>query len=250
MRKAVPPTKLPPDDGRGANRDGTPVRPTIDPATLTSFFDNHGTLEHLRADRVVSDLASVGPHLALLTSGMLVASLDLPDDRRQVLSIFCPGDVIFAQAFKTTAAVRLRALSDAELRVLTPEALEAAREAAPITLSLLLATALNHLSELMLHSAALGRLRSDERLATFFLELALRRGQSVGPTATLDFEMRRDDIADYLGLNPDTLSRSMSRLRRENVISFLTAGRVIANLEALAARTPLGAAMLAANRAA
>ena len=60
--------------------------------------------------------------------------------------------------------------------------------------------------------------------------------------------MRRDDIADYLGLNRDTLSRAMTRLRRDKALTFLNAGRVIAHLETLAARTPLGSALLAGSQ--
>ena len=124
-------------------------------------------------------------------------------------------------------------------------ALGAARRSTPSTVQTLLKAAVGHLSDLMLHSAALGRLKTDERVATFFLEFALRIGKIHHQTATMDLGMHREDTADYLGLNPDTLSRAMSRLRREWVVTFVNAGRVIVQLDALFERTPLGPAMRA-----
>ena len=241
-------TARPPDDGCGTRRASGALRPSVEEVALADFFEQHGTMRRLPADRVVRDFAENDLRLALVTSGMIAAAIDLPDDRRQVLCIYCPGDVIFADAFAPAATVRLRALADVELRTMSSPALDAARETAPATVSVLLLAAIEHLSELMLHSAALGRLRSEERLATFFLELALRIGQPRQGTATLNFEMRREDIADYLGLNRDTLSRAMSRLRRDHVVTYVNAGCFIVNLDALSARTPLGAALLAAHK--
>jgi CRP-like cAMP-binding protein len=185
--------------------------------------------------------------LAMVTSGMLIAGIDLPDHRRQILFVYCPGDVIFADALTRVGAVNLRALSDVELSVLSEAALGAARRSSPSTVQPLLQAPVGHLSDLMLHSAALGRLKTDERVATFFLEFALRIGTIHHQTATMDLGMRHEDIADYLGLNPDTLSRALSRLRRERVVTFVNAGRVIVHLDALSERTPLGPAMRAGH---
>lgn len=239
-RPASPPL---PEDGSDSQRPQERLRHATDRSALAAFFDNHGTLRRLGRGRVLSDRKGSDLHLALVKSGTLIAGIDLPNHRRQVLFIYCPGDVIFADSFMSNSSVRLRSLSDVQLSVMSDSALLSARESAPATIQALLQAAADHLAGLMLHSASLGRLRTEERVATFFLELAIRLGNAHHSTATIDFDMRREDIADYLGLNPDTLSRSLSKLRREKVVTFVNSGRVVANLDALCERTPLAASM-------
>ncbi len=54
-----------------------------------------------------------------------------------------------------------------------------------------------------------------------------------------ELPFNRKDIADYLGLNPDTLSRIMSRLKAAGLIGHSERNRaVVRDFPALAARTP------------
>ena len=249
--EAMPKQELPPSvplqEGSEARELDNGARRLVDRAALAAFFKLHAAPRRVGTDRVLPDFHEFGLSLALVTSGMLIAAMDLPDHRRQILFVYCPGDVIFADALTRVGAVGLRTLSDVELSVMSETSLMAARQATPATVQTLLEAVVGHLSDLMLHSATLGRLKTDERVATFFLEFALRLGTVHHGTATMDLGMRREDIADYLGLNPDTLSRAMSRLRRERVVTFVNAGRVTVQLDALVERTPLGPAMLAGH---
>jgi len=223
--------------------------PGFDQARLQALFARHASRGTVPADRTL-DFGAGGMHVVTVHEGALLASIELPDDRRQVLCFYWPGDVLFAELFRPERSVRLRALRHVAYSGMTAAEFAAARAETPEAVPLLLSAALRNLSDLMLHSAAIGRLRSEERLATFFLELALRTGHAGRDAVTLDFEMRRDDVADYLGLNRDTLSRAMSKLRRDKVLTFITAGRVVARLEALSERTPLARAMLMGRSAA
>jgi CRP/FNR family transcriptional regulator len=245
MPKQVLPPFVPLQEGSEACELDNGARHLVDQAALAAFFKLHATRRRVGTDRVLPDFHEFGLSLAMVTSGMLIAAMDLPDNRRQILFVYCPGDVIFADALTRVGAVGLRTLSDVELSVISETSLMAARQARAETVQTLLEVAVRHLSDLMLHSAALGRLKTDERVATFFLEFALHLGTVHHGTATMDLGMRREDIADYLGLNPDTLSRAISRLRRERVVTFVNAGRVIVHLDALSERTPLGPAMRA-----
>ena len=88
--------------------------------------------------------------------------------------------------------------------------------------------------------AAVGRLDCQQRVATFLTELALRTGMRTA-CGGIDFAMplSRTDMADYLGLNADTLSRTISRLRASGLVSHPERRRVLVHdLEALAALTP------------
>jgi DNA-binding transcriptional regulator YhcF (GntR family) len=81
------------------------------------------------------------------------------------------------------------------------------------------------------------------------VELALRTGESSpGGGAAFDLPFNRKDIADYLGLNPDTLSRIMSRLKAAGLISQSERHRaVVHDFGALAARSPAARALIEVN---
>lgn len=67
----------------------------------------------------------------------------------------------------------------------------------------------------------LGQLNSTERLAHFLVELhELYTSRHMG-AAPLTLPLTRQDIADYLGLRLETVSRSFSKLREVHVISLV-----------------------------
>ena len=215
---------------------------------LQSFAAQYGTEMQIAPDRALPAYGGQGFRLGLVKSGILLATIELPNDRRQVLCLYCPGNLIFADAFARNEGAKFKAVGEVTILGLNDQSFCNAQAQAPGALAMLLSEATRHINDLMLHSAAIGRLRSEERLATFFLELALRIAQPARDAASFEFRMRRDDIADYLSMNRDTLSRSMSQFRRDGVISFVNPNFVIVQWKALSDRTPLAAAMLEWHR--
>ena len=72
------------------------------------------------------------------------------------------------------------------------------------------------------HLLLLGRKNALERLAAFLLEMADRSGSS----EVLDLAMPRHDIADYLGLTLETVSRMFAELKEMGPIKLESARRV------------------------
>jgi CRP/FNR family nitrogen fixation transcriptional regulator len=72
------------------------------------------------------------------------------------------------------------------------------------------------------HSLLLGRSGAAVKVATFLVDMADR----VGCGQIIDLPMARQDIADYLALTIETVSRTLSRLERDAFISLPTARRV------------------------
>lgn len=68
----------------------------------------------------------------------------------------------------------------------------------------------------------LGRMSATERVATFLLDMFERRDV----TRALDLPMSRYDIADYLGLTVETVSRVLTTLKRDGVIGIPTPQRI------------------------
>jgi CRP/FNR family nitrogen fixation transcriptional regulator len=68
------------------------------------------------------------------------------------------------------------------------------------------------------HLLVLGRQNSVERVAAFLLEMSQRQGG----LPQVELPMSRTDIADYLSLTIETVSRVLSRLKQKGVIRLPT----------------------------
>jgi CRP/FNR family transcriptional regulator len=64
----------------------------------------------------------------------------------------------------------------------------------------------------------LGNARAQQRLAAFLLEQAARRRLRGEPAAQLQLRMSREDIAAYLGLTVESISRMLSAFRRAGAV--------------------------------
>lgn len=82
----------------------------------------------------------------------------------------------------------------------------------------LLNAALQEISNMQDHFLTLGLKSAPEKLASFLLFSADRIGSQVGANVQFDLPMPRTDIADYLGLTPETVSRTFTQLRQKKLI--------------------------------
>jgi hypothetical protein len=64
----------------------------------------------------------------------------------------------------------------------------------------------------------LGKRSADERLAAFLFSLSQRFGMRGYSSSEFNLSMSRNDIANYLGLAVETVSRLFSRLQEEGVL--------------------------------
>jgi CRP/FNR family transcriptional regulator len=98
--------------------------------------------------------------------------------------------------------------------------------------------AIRELSQARDHMVLLGRRSADEKVATFLLGWRERLFSLKRSSNTVPLPMSRQDIADYLGLTIETVSRTFTKLERHGAIEILHGGislRDPARVEALAA---------------
>jgi len=76
----------------------------------------------------------------------------------------------------------------------------------------------------------LGRMKAEERLATFLLSFSRRLQKLGNSSSVLRLPMSRQDLGDYLGLALETVSRLFSRFQEEKLITVQ--GRNIKLLDA------------------
>lgn len=98
----------------------------------------------------------------------------------------------------------------------------------------------------ILHAMLAGNLSGEERLATVLIEQALILGKPAGAGYAFNAPMSRGCLADYLALNPDTVSRAVSRLRDNGILAMPKRTMVlIKDFAALCALSPVAKALTA-----
>jgi CRP/FNR family transcriptional regulator, anaerobic regulatory protein len=81
----------------------------------------------------------------------------------------------------------------------------------------------------------LGRRNAEERVASFLLAFRERLARVATRSVTIPLPMSRQDIADYLGLTIETVSRTISKLAREKLIVVVPDGIRILDVNRLSA---------------
>ena len=66
----------------------------------------------------------------------------------------------------------------------------------------------------------LGRKTAEEKISTFIWQWCGRTGQGCEPGCMIDLPMNRADIADYLGLTTETVSRTLSRFAKDGLVAI------------------------------
>jgi len=105
----------------------------------------------------------------------------------------------------------------------------------------ILHAALREISAMQDHFMMLSHKTAMEKVASFLITLVQRTGTPIGNYTTCTLPMSRADIADFLGLTVETVSRVLTRLRKENVITLeRTKTVLIRDMEALALASQVG----------
>jgi CRP/FNR family transcriptional regulator len=161
-----------------------------------------------------------------LTRGCLKLYKLLPDGRRQVTGFMFPGDFL-GISIDDEHAFTAESLEESELcwfprnrfDVFVDEHGQLERE--------LYRVAAHELAAAQQQMVLLGRKTAAERVASFFLMLAGKAGRRGAKAARfVDLPMSRSDIADYLGLTKETVSRVLSSLRRDRLIRLEALDRI------------------------
>ena len=161
-----------------------------------------------------------------ITGGMVRLYRLLADGRRQIIGFLLPGDFLglalserhafCADAVDPVTACRFSRTDFSCLVGSKPRLLQRLHE-----------VAMHELALAQDHIVLLGRQTAGERVAAFLVQLRDRRsrhGAAGHLHLHLPLPMTRADIADYLGLTLETVSRTISRLARENLLLVVPGG--------------------------
>lgn len=185
--------------------------------------DEIGELERIMSSKsLIADeiLVTEGDPLKRVysvTSGMLRLSVALPDGRRQITGFLLPGDYL-GLADEDIHSATAEAIGEAQLCSFSAREIGAVIERFPRLKDRLHRFTRAALRQSRENQMILGRLAPVEKLASFLVTMSDRAAEHCMPFEPLPLPMSRTDIADYLGLTIETVSRSFTKLRNSGHI--------------------------------
>jgi CRP/FNR family transcriptional regulator, anaerobic regulatory protein len=194
-------------------------------AVCTALPEEHArTLETLAGDvklhagQLLAREGDARRYVFTVTSGALRRIRTLPDGRRLVAGFIMPGDYI---GFSVGPKYRhsIEAVTDSVLCAVSHKDMESLCGSFPGLEHELYQRACADLDATRHNLMSLARMTPLERLAGFLLEMADKRRRQGQDPALVLLPMTRTDIADYLGLTVETVSRSFTRLRGQGLIA-------------------------------
>jgi len=156
-----------------------------------------------------------------VVSGAVRTYKVLSDGRRQIDAFFLPGD-IFGLELGDEHSCSAEAITDTTVVLVKRSLVLAAAEKQSNVARLLWSHTARDLRRAQHHTLLLIK-SAQERVAAFLLEMAER----LGAGGALELPMSRQDIADYLGLTIETVSRTLSQLEGAAAISLPASRRIV-----------------------
>ena len=172
-----------------------------------------------------------------LLDGVLRLYKLLPDGRRQIVGFALPGDFL-GMATGERHGFSADAIGSATICQFAKASFARFSEHRPNLLRRINELTVRELNQARDHMVLLGRRSAEEKVATFLVGWRDRLQQLRGSSTLVPLPMSRQDIADYLGLTIETVSRTFTKLEREGVIDIVPGGICLldaARAEALAA---------------
>jgi CRP/FNR family transcriptional regulator len=158
-------------------------------------------------------------HLYAVKSGAFKTVARTPDGNEQIVAFHLPGDIIGVEAVGTRRhTYDVVALNDSRACRLNYRALQALQPQMPEFQQALIEA----MSRRILHdqwmSGLLGTQTAERRIAAFVLSVSVRLDDRDLPGSQFRLPMSREDIANYLGLAVETVSRTLKQLHHRGVL--------------------------------
>ncbi|MEM8657821.1 MAG: helix-turn-helix domain-containing protein [Pseudomonadota bacterium] len=190
------------------------------PVDLEAPPHQDAKLRTVRAGQILFTEGDPARLIFRVGSGVLRLSRVTENGRRQVVAFGYPGDVL-GFPLDGLYCADCDTLTSATLSVLPALALEHPL-VYPQTNAFLVDRMAREISSMQDHFMMLGRKSAQEKVAAFILALMARAGRSGVSGCAVDLPMNRTDIADFLGITTETVSRMLTSLRSAGLIKLTT----------------------------
>ncbi len=190
---------------------------------------------------LMADSESVTTYANIL-SGVIKLTKTLADGRQQIVGLQFAPDFL-GRPFRPESLLNAEAATEVSVCTFPKTALEQMTKDVPELKQRLLEQTLKELDEAREWMVTLGRKTAPEKVASFLYLIATHidpeAHDSVGPV-TFDLPLTRADIADFLGLTIETVSRQITKLRKDGVVVIENNRHVtVADMARLAVRASI-----------
>jgi len=191
----------------------------LNPEQLTELSKHTKRVRVSSGDELLSAEEPIDKYANVLR-GVVKLSKLLEDGRQQIVGLQFAPDLL-GRPFGETSTVTAEAATDAELCVFSKTALEGAVSGSHAVTTRLHEQALRELDDARDWMLTLGRKTAREKVASFIklIVVAARPDRETDEQfVRLTLPLTRSEMADFLGLTIETVSRQMTALRKDNVI--------------------------------
>ena len=176
-------------------------------------------------------------YLYNITEGNVKIYQLLDDGRIQIIGFLYPGD-FFGSYRNNKYNYCAEAIGDLKTCVFNQKILDKYLDENPILAKELLNKTSFELTLAQDRLTVLGKLNAAERLVKFLLNISEQRNRIGWKNNPISLPMTRQDIADYLGITIETVSRELSNLKTSNIIKIITSKQIyLSNTEELKSYT-------------
>jgi len=215
----------------------TAVSPSYSPAvsfgpatgqspTLRDLFRSQPT-ETFAAGQALFWEGDDAVHIFDVLEGVLRVYRIMSDGRRAIVGFIHPGDIL-GVSFQDRYLFTAEAVTEVKVRRFARGRFFAMINESPALRPQLFAILCDEMSAAQDQMLLLGRKTAEERVVSFLLAIHRKRARG----AEIELPMSRQDMADYLGLTIETVSRMMTSLTRRGLIAA-TGGRHTVTLRKL-----------------
>ena len=179
------------------------------------------------AGEILAKEGEPSAHVIAVIDGAVMSYKELPRSRRQVTRFYFPGDLVAPSGNAARANVTIKAITPVVVCRVGRDALRFLCRGHPELAGRLLDLGGDEAAAAREHILLLGRKSAVEKVASFLVELACRTGREGVIATEIALPMAGNDIADYLGLTVETVSRMLTRLKAADMVDMPKLGHIV-----------------------
>ena len=193
----------------------------LEPEQLVALAKTSSKHRVTAGEELIGDMETIDGYSNIL-SGVVKLTKTLSDGREQIVGLQFAPDFL-GRPFKSESTITAQAATSVSLCSFPKRTVENLLKKSPSLEHRLLQQTLRELDEARSWMVTLGRKTAMEKVASFLLLIVSYIDPDADPlcqTADFDLPLTRAEIADFLGLTIETVSRQLTKLRVDDVIQI------------------------------
>lgn len=193
------------------------------------FLDAIKSYRTFRPGEEIVAMGESTDFLGSVVEGCVGLSRIMADGRRQMVGLLFPSDFL-GRPMRPEAPFDAVAVTDVRLCIFSRPRFETMLKETPALEQRLLEMTLDELDSAREWMVLLGRKTAREKIASFFAIAARRmaavQALSLDDEIKVELPLTREDMADYLGLTIETVSRQIGALKKAGLIEMTDARHI------------------------